>query len=60
MDAEEARKTFKEMQGSLTYDCPLPMNKQKGDKAAPAYFTGIINMLARAWPVRLRRRGYPG
>ena len=45
MDAEEARKTFKEMQGSLTYDCPLPMNKQKGDKAAPAYFTGIINML---------------
>ena len=45
MDAEEARKTFEEMQGSLTYDCPLPMNKQKGDKAAPAYFTGIINML---------------
>ena len=45
MVAEEAREIFKEMQGSLTYDCPLPMNKQKGDKAAPAYFTGIINML---------------
>ena len=45
MVAEEAREIFEEMQRSLTYDCPLPMNKQKGDKAAPAYFTGIINML---------------
>ena len=45
MVAEDARHIFEEMQGSMTYNCPLPMNKQKGDKAAPAYFTGIINML---------------
>ncbi len=45
MVAEDARQIFEEMQGSMTYNCPLPMNKQKGDKAAPAYFTGIINML---------------
>ena len=45
MVAEEARQTFKELQESMVYDCPLPMNKQKGDKAAPAYFTGIINMV---------------
>ena len=45
MAAEEARQTFKELQESMVYDCPLPMNKQKGDKAAPAYFTGIINMV---------------
>ena len=45
MVAEDARQIFEEMLGSMTYDCPLPMNKQKGYKAAPAYFTGIINML---------------
>ncbi len=45
MAAEEARQTFEELQKSMVYDCPLPMNKQKGEKKAPAYFTGIINML---------------
>ena len=28
--------------------CPLPLNKQRGDKKAPAYFTGIVNMLVEA------------
>lgn len=28
--------------------CPLPRNKQKGGKKAPAYFTGIVNMLVEA------------
>ena len=45
MMAEEARQIFNELRESMIYDCPLPMNKQKGDKAAPAYFTGIVNML---------------
>lgn len=45
MMAEEARQIFEELREAMIYECPLPMNKQKGDKAAPAYFTGIINML---------------
>lgn len=45
MVAEDARHIFQELRESTVYDCPLPMSKQKGDKAAHAYFTGIINML---------------
>ena len=45
MVAKDAREIFEELQGSKKYDCPLPMNKQKGNKAKPSYFTGIINML---------------
>ena len=45
MVVEEAQQIFEEMQEVMTYDCPLPMNKQRGAKAKPAYFTGIINML---------------
>ena len=36
------------LQDQLQPTCPLPMNKQKGDKKARAYFTGIINMLIEA------------
>lgn len=45
MNVEAARKTFEQLQTTTTFPCPLPMNKQRGDKAKPAYFTGIINML---------------
>lgn len=45
MDAARARQAFEELRGRLNPTCPLPMNKQKGDKKAPAYFTCIINML---------------
>lgn len=45
MAAEDARDIFERLQKISKYDCPIPMNKQKGDKAKPAYFTGIINML---------------
>ena len=45
MDANNARKLFEELQRKAVHACPLPMNKQKGDKAKPAYFTGIVNML---------------
>ncbi len=45
MTVEEARHTFEELREAMVYGCPLPLNKQKGDKAGPAYFTGIINML---------------
>jgi hypothetical protein len=32
----------------LQPECPLPMNKQKGEKKKPAFLTGIVNMLVEA------------
>ncbi|MGB7925269.1 MAG: hypothetical protein WCF57_18670 [Pyrinomonadaceae bacterium] len=48
MDVARARDTFQELRGRLCPTCPLPLNKQKGEKKAEAYFTGIINMLIEA------------
>ena len=45
MDAARAKKVFESLKSELRPRCPIPMNKQKGKKKAPAYFTGIINML---------------
>jgi hypothetical protein len=45
LSVAEAREIFEDLRARLDPDCPLPMNKQKGEKKAPAYFTGIINML---------------
>jgi hypothetical protein len=48
MSVAQARELFNDLKGRLCPKCPLPMNKQKGDKRAEAYFTGIINMLVEA------------
>lgn len=48
MAAEEARALFQRLKSSLKPKCPLPENKQKGAKKAPAYLTCIINMLVEA------------
>ena len=48
MDVSKARDTFEQLRDRLRPNCPIPMNKQKGEKKAPAYFTGIINMLIEA------------
>lgn len=48
MDAAEAKKLFNGLKAKHKPTCPLPMNKQKGDKKAPAYLTGIVNMLIEA------------
>jgi len=40
-----ARGEFERVRQTLSRGCPLPMNKQKGPKRAPAYFTCIINIL---------------
>lgn len=48
MDVDQARKTFRTLRRRLRPKCPLPMNKQKGAMKAPAFFTGIINMLIEA------------
>ncbi len=48
MDAKEAKKQFDALHKKLKPKCPLPMNKQKGKMRAPAYLTGIVNMLIEA------------
>jgi hypothetical protein len=45
MDAAEARDLFEETYQRCSPRCPLPTNKQKGAKKAPAYLTGLVNML---------------
>ena len=48
MDAETAKRQFELLRKKLRPKCPVPMNKQKGDKKRPAYLTGIVNMLIEA------------
>lgn len=48
MDANQAREVFYDLKNRLSPTCPLPMNKQTGAKKAPAYLTGIVNMLIEA------------
>jgi len=48
MNAEQAKKVFEELRAELCPECPIPLNKQSGRKKAPAFFTGIINMLIEA------------
>lgn len=48
MDVDRARQTFEELRRQYDPKCPIPMNKQKGEKKSPAFFTGIINMLIEA------------
>jgi len=45
MTVDRARELFNETKERLNYTGPIPMNKQKGDKRAPAYLTALINML---------------
>lgn len=48
MKLAEAKSTFEELREKLKPTCPLPLNKQKGDKKGYAYLTGIVNMLIEA------------
>lgn len=48
MNAEEAKQEFETLRTKLNPTCPLPMNKQKGTMKAPAYLTGMVNMLIEA------------
>lgn len=45
MDKDQARKIFNKLYNKLKPTCPLPMNKQKGDKKSHSFLTCIINML---------------
>jgi len=48
MDAKRAKQEFGKLRRQLRPNCPLPMNKQTGNKKAPAFLTGIANMLIEA------------
>ena len=48
MDADRAKSEFEALFNKLDPSCPIPMNKQKGDKKAPAYLTCITNMLVES------------
>lgn len=48
MDAGDAKKLFNKLKKTHNPSCPIPMNKQKGEKKAEAYFTAIINILIEA------------
>lgn len=45
MKVAEARDLFHDLKKKLNPKCPLPLNKQKGDKKDFAFLTGIVNML---------------
>jgi hypothetical protein len=48
MNVERAKQTFEKLKLQHNPSCPIPMNKQKGEKQAPSYFTGIINIIIEA------------
>ena len=48
MDAERAEREFEAMRAELHPKCPLPMNKQKGEKKKHAFLTGIVNMIVES------------
>lgn len=45
MNAGQAQSTFYNLRSLHAPSCPIPMNKQKGQKRAEAFFTGIVNIL---------------
>jgi hypothetical protein len=45
MNQGGAKALFQCLKSKQSYDCPMPMNKQKGDKKDFAYLTCICNML---------------
>jgi hypothetical protein len=48
MNKTQAEAEFLKLQRRLKPTCPLPMNKQKGDKKNHAFLTGIVNMLVES------------
>ena len=45
LDAEQAKELFRQARSKFDYKCPIPMNKQKGDKRAEAFLTALVNMM---------------
>ncbi|WP_231962897.1 DUF7687 domain-containing protein [Aquirufa nivalisilvae] len=45
MNKDEARELFNSQKAKLNPTCPLPFNKQTGEKKDYAFLTGLVNML---------------
>lgn len=45
LDAVEAKVLFEQTRAEFDHKCPIPMNKQKGDKRAEAFLTALVNMM---------------
>lgn len=48
MNKDQAKTLFEQKRAELNPTCPLPMNKQKGDKRDFSFLTGLVNMLVEA------------
>lgn len=48
MTAEQTKKTLERRRRELRSGCAIPMNKQGGEKKAPAFFMTLINMWVEA------------
>lgn len=48
MDKDSAKELFRRKKKEIQPKCPIPMNKQKGEKRGPAFLTGLVNMLIEA------------
>lgn len=48
LNLNQVKEIYKTLKADLKPTCPEPLNKQKGEKQGPAYFTSIINMLIEA------------
>lgn len=48
MKKDEAEAEFQQLYARLKPSCPLPFNKQKGEKRNYAFLTGMVNMLVEA------------
>lgn len=48
LDISTSEKLFNRLKSRYQPQCPIPMNKQKGNKKTKAFFTGMINMLIEA------------
>ena len=45
MDVDQARALFNATRQEFVHKCPIPMNKQKGEKRAEAFLTALVNMM---------------
>jgi hypothetical protein len=48
MNLAQARAAYDALVEEHNPTCPVPMNKQKGEKKAPAYLTGMVNIMIEA------------
>ncbi|WP_299031860.1 hypothetical protein [uncultured Sulfitobacter sp.] len=45
LNAEQAKELYEQTRAEFDHKCPIPMNKQKGEKRAEAFLTAIVNMM---------------